>query len=62
MTEQTHRITITVESRYQHGTNQVVSVAIDGDGCIDHFIQAFQSALVAAGFAPVTAARFGMGE
>ncbi len=53
----THTVTITVTGRYHHGEAQHASVTIAGDGGIDHMIDAFKAALVAAGFAPDTAGR-----
>ncbi len=53
----THRITITVHGRYPHAREQEhASVTIAGDGSLGHFVDTFQTALVAAGFAPDTAA------
>lgn len=51
----THTITVTIEGRYPHGEKQRASVSVDGDGDIDHMVETFQAALVAAGFAPATA-------
>lgn len=55
--ELTHRITITVHQRYPHSKElEHASVTIAGDGSLGHFVDTFQAALVAAGFAPDTAA------
>ena len=51
----THAITITVASNYQHGPAPVATLTMHGDGSIDHFCDAFQAALVAAGFTTATA-------
>ena len=37
--------------------NQVVKLAISGDGGLDHYIEAFKALLVAAGFHPDMAAQ-----
>lgn len=55
--EQAHDISITVKGDYTHGPKEAMSVAIVGDGSLEHFIVAFQAALVAAGFHASTAAR-----
>jgi len=53
--EMTHTVTITVSGNYPHGQKQHASVTINGDGGLDHMIEAFKAALVAAGFALDTA-------
>lgn len=50
MREQTHVVTITIDTKYVHGSNQRVSVQIDGDGGIKHMIEVFRVTLLAAGF------------
>lgn len=57
----THTVTVTVTGKYPHGQQQVhASVTVAGDGSLDHMIDAFQAALVAAGFATDTAGRIGV--
>lgn len=51
----THKVEITIIGNYLHGARQHASVSISGDGSIDHMIEAFKAALVAAGFAMDTA-------
>lgn len=58
----THTVTITVEHRSHHAGPDSASVTITGDGSIEHMLDAFQAALVAAGFAPDTAARLRLSE
>jgi len=53
----THLVTITVTGRYLDGERQHSSVTVAGDGGLDHMIDAFQAALVAAGFSTETAAK-----
>lgn len=52
MEKLTHKVEITISGNnpLQHAT-----VSIDGDGGIEHMIEAFKAALVAAGFAIDTA-------
>ena len=50
-----HSITITVTGRYAHGDATHCNVRVDGEGDLEHFVQAFQTVLVAAGFAAQTA-------
>lgn len=51
-----HTVTITVAGRYPHGKEQQLSwVTVAGDGSLDHMLDTFRAALVAAGFAPSTA-------
>ena len=57
MTEDTHTITIVVAHRSAHTGQGSASVTLTGDGSIDHMLDAFQAALVAAGFSTETAAR-----
>lgn len=49
--EFTHKVEITISGKYPHGSKQHASVSICGDGGLDHMIEAFKAALVAAGFA-----------
>lgn len=53
----THTIEITIHGNYPHGVKQHSSVSISGDGGIDHMIDAFKAALIAAGFTAKTAQR-----
>ena len=55
MDDPTHAITITVTGNYPHGAKQHAQVVIAGDGGLDHMIDAFKAALIAAGFALETA-------
>ena len=52
----THKITITIEGHYEHGTAQEhASLTLHGDGGIEHMIDAYKMGLNAAGFALETA-------
>ena len=63
MSEPTHTITITVVGKYPHGDNkQHASVTMSGDGNIEHMLNAFRTALVAAGFSVSLAERLRIGE
>lgn len=55
MNEPTHKIEITISGNYQHGSKQHAMVSLSGDGGLDHMIEAFKAALVAAGFSMDTA-------
>ena len=55
MYEPTHKVEITISGNYTHGTRQHASVSISGDGGLDHMIEAFKAALIAAGFSTDTA-------
>ena len=55
--ELTHTVTITVTGNYPHGSKQQASVSMSGDGGLDHMLDAFRAALVAAGFSTDTAAK-----
>lgn len=54
----THSITMAVKGRYPHGDAQHASVTVEGEGDLDHYIQAFAALLVAAGYSSETAAKF----
>lgn len=56
MDELTHSIEITITGNYPHGQTQHAKVQMAGDGGLDHMIEAFKAALVAAGFSLGTAA------
>lgn len=56
MDELTHSVQITITGNYTHGPKQHASVQLSGDGGLDHMIEAFKAALVAAGFGMGTAA------
>lgn len=58
----THTVRIIVTGRYIHGEATHVEVSVAGDGGLDHVLDAFKAALVAAGFAMSTAARLDIGE
>lgn len=62
MAGDTHTVTITVTHRSPHTGPDSASVSITGDGSIQHMLDAYQAALVAAGFAPDTAARLRLSE
>lgn len=62
MPDDTHTVTVTVAHRTPHTGQGSASVTITGDGSLDHMLDAFQAALVAAGFAPDTAARLRLSE
>lgn len=55
MNELTHKVEITISGNYPHGARQHASVSVSGDGGLDHMIEAFKAALIAAGFAMDTA-------
>ncbi len=58
----THTITVTIEGRYPHGEKQRASVSVDGDGTLDHMVDTFQAAIVAAGYMASTAGTLRIGE
>jgi hypothetical protein len=59
----THTVTVTVEGRYMHGREQQhAMVKVAGDGGIEHMLDTFRAALVAAGFSATQADRLGMDE
>ena len=59
----THCITVTLHGKYAHGSEQEnAQVRVFGDGSAGHFLQAFQAALVASGFATDTAASLSIQE
>jgi hydrogenase maturation factor len=58
----TTRITVLVEEQSAFVNRQYVSVAIDGDASIDHFLDVFKAAMIAAGFAPKTVQRIDIQE
>lgn len=53
----THVVSVTIKGRDPHGPQEHSGVTVEGDGSIDHILQAFAAALVAAGFATDTAAK-----
>lgn len=53
--ELTHSVEITITGNYPHGQKQHARVQMSGDGGLDHMIEAFKAALVAAGFSLQTA-------
>ena len=55
--EHSHKVTVSVVGSYSHGPRQRVEVSIAGDGSLDHMIEVFRAALVAAGFSAETAAQ-----
>lgn len=55
MDELTHKIEITVTGNYTHGGKHHSSVAVSGDGGIEHMLSAFKAAMIAAGYEPITA-------
>lgn len=54
MDELTHTVTITVTGNYPHGGKQHASVTMAGDGGLEHMLDIFRAALVAAGFSTKT--------
>lgn len=60
MDKMAHSIEITITGNYPHGQKQHAKVAIAGDGGLDHMIESFKAALVAAGFSLETAASIGL--
>lgn len=55
MDELTHKIDITISGNYPHGSKQHAHVSLSGDGGMDHMMEAFKAALIAAGFSMDTA-------
>lgn len=55
MDELTHKVEISISGNYPHGAKQHAFVSISGDGGLDHMIDAFKAALIAAGFSMDTA-------
>jgi len=53
--DMTHKIEITITGNYPHGSKQHASISISGDGGLDHMIESFKAALIAAGFSMETA-------
>ena len=47
-----HTISIVTEFKYWHSDpkSHMYSIEVSGDGDIDHYLQAFRTALLAAGF------------
>lgn len=62
MDDLTHTITITISGNYPQGTKQHASVSIIGTGDLEHMLDAFKTALVAAGFSANTATKLGLVE
>lgn len=55
MDDLTHTIVITISGNYPHGTKTHASVTMSGDGGVEHMLDAYRTALVAAGFSPAKA-------
>lgn len=55
MDEMTHTVRIEVKGNYPHGQKQHAVIEINGDGGLDHMLEAFKCSLVAAGFSIDTA-------
>ena len=55
MDELTHKVEITISGNYPHGNKQHAMVSLSGNGGLDHMIEAFKAALIAAGFSIGTA-------
>lgn len=53
--ELTHIIDIKITGNFPRGGKQHAMVSLSGDGSLDHIIEAFKIALVAAGFSMDTA-------
>lgn len=51
----THEVTITITGNYPHGKKQHAQVVVAGNGDLDHMIEVFKAALIAAGFSMDTA-------
>lgn len=58
----THTVTVSIEGNYPHGQKQHAQVIVAGDGDLEHVLDAFRTALVAAGFSCETAARLTIGD
>jgi hypothetical protein len=52
-----HTVHVLVCGSYPHGQQQHVSLEISGDGGLDHMLDTFRAALVAAGFSTEVASR-----
>lgn len=55
MDDITHKVEITISGHYRHGSKQHAMVSLSGDGGLDHMMEAFKAALIAAGFSMDTA-------
>jgi hypothetical protein len=53
----THTIEVSISADYPDGVRHRSSVSVSGDGSLDHAIDTFRAALVAAGFAASVAER-----
>ena len=59
----THSITIQIVERYPHGKQaEQAAVTLHGDGGLEWYVDAFRTALVAAGFAMDTAKRLDVSD
>ncbi len=60
--ELTHSVTVTINGKYPHGERQHASVTMAGDGNIEHMLDVFRAALIAAGFSALCASRLDFKE
>lgn len=56
--ELTHTVTVEVHGNYVRGPKTHCRVSIGGDGGIEHMVDAFAAALLAAGFTVETVEKF----
>lgn len=57
-----HTIEVVITSRCTHIGTSSARVSLDGDGDIDHFLDSFRAAMIAAGFGAATAGRLTLAE
>ena len=50
MEDLTHNIAVTITGSYPHGARQHATVALAGNGGLEHFIEVFKMMLLAGGF------------
>ena len=60
--QHSHTVQIIVRHRYGARESVAADLLVAGDGSIDHMVDSFQAALVAAGFSTDTAGRLSLVE
>ena len=58
----THTVTVTVTGNYAHGPKQHATVMMAGAGDVEHMLDAFRAAMVAAGFSTALAAKLDIAQ
>ena len=58
--EKNYTVTVTIMGNDPESGKQDVAVEVSGDGSLDHILDTFRAALVAASFSTVTAGKFGI--